>query len=316
MPRTRTIPCAGGCGALCWKSRTCRPPGEQMCRPCQLAQTAAKNAAPNATCAFCQQPFRSYRTSKHGGRFTETCGQVCAGKLGAIRRGQTSDGATARKKRKHSRRRRAIISIGSLTATRVKQLKAEAHHCPLCSVAMVDEPFRPASKELDHIVPLLADGGGGRHEEANVRVICRRCNLARQPKGAPSLRAPDSVIPKRPPRRVAQRKAMVVVTRDSLPPVRQADGQRAARLRSAGWAWRDIAREIGTSPANVGSMARRYGDPELVASWRRPVSCASCAAPLPKDAGLGRPRKYCADCRPRRRWPLSLAVPLHGQEVA
>ncbi|WP_176737962.1 HNH endonuclease [Micromonospora inyonensis] len=56
----------------------------------------------------------------------------------------------------------------------------KARRCPLCAVRMTDQPYLPASKELDHIVPL---GVGGTHTIGNVRIICRACNLKRPKDG-------------------------------------------------------------------------------------------------------------------------------------
>jgi hypothetical protein len=73
--------------------------------------------------------------------------------------------------RRHDRERLTDITPEYEMALRVK-----AKRCPLCDVKMLDEPYLPASKELDHIVP---QGAGGTHTVGNVRIICRTCNLAR-----------------------------------------------------------------------------------------------------------------------------------------
>jgi 5-methylcytosine-specific restriction endonuclease McrA len=186
MPRSASIPCAGGCGRLCWKSWSCRPPGEQMCRSCQMAETVAKRAVPDAQCAFCSNPFRSVRRSD--GTRTECCGRSCAGKLFALRHGKSLGRQSARRKRdlaEKCERRRAVMVLGDVDMAYVAYLKAGALHCPLCSIEMVDEPFLPESKELDHVIPLLA---GGTHTKDNVRIICRYCNLRRPKDGSDELR--------------------------------------------------------------------------------------------------------------------------------
>jgi 5-methylcytosine-specific restriction endonuclease McrA len=61
------------------------------------------------------------------------------------------------------------------------RMRAAASRCPLCRVRLIDEPYRPASKELDHILPL---NQGGAHSIWNVRIICRSCNLRRPKDGS------------------------------------------------------------------------------------------------------------------------------------
>lgn len=61
------------------------------------------------------------------------------------------------------------------------RLRIRARRCPMCAVSMVDEPYLPNSKELDHIVPR---GVGGTHTSGNVRIICRDCNLRRPKDGS------------------------------------------------------------------------------------------------------------------------------------
>lgn len=60
-------------------------------------------------------------------------------------------------------------------------MRAKAKRCPLCKVRLIDAPYLPASKELDHIVPLNI---GGTHTIGNVRIICRTCNLRRPKDGS------------------------------------------------------------------------------------------------------------------------------------
>lgn len=71
-----------------------------------------------------------------------------------------------------------------------RRLRAEAKRCPLCRRRLIEEPYRPASKELDHIVPL---NQGGTHTIYNVRVICRACNQAR-PKDGSDYTGPVSLF--------------------------------------------------------------------------------------------------------------------------
>lgn len=55
-------------------------------------------------------------------------------------------------------------------------MKAAAHDCPICGVEMTDDARRTTSKELDHIIPLVA---GGAHTRDNARIVCKSCNAAR-----------------------------------------------------------------------------------------------------------------------------------------
>lgn len=67
------------------------------------------------------------------------------------------------------------------------RLRANAKRCPLCRIRLVDEPYLPASKELDHIVPL---NKGGAHSIWNVRIICRTCNIRRPKDGSDVTQTP------------------------------------------------------------------------------------------------------------------------------
>jgi hypothetical protein len=60
-------------------------------------------------------------------------------------------------------------------------MRTAVDSCPLCMCRMTDDCRTPTSKELDHIVPLNV---GGTHTVANVRIICRLCNLRRPKDGS------------------------------------------------------------------------------------------------------------------------------------
>lgn len=66
-------------------------------------------------------------------------------------------------------------------------MRVAAKRCPLCQVRMVDQPYLPTSKELDHIVPLNV---GGAHSIFNVRIICRACNVRRPKDGSDIVALP------------------------------------------------------------------------------------------------------------------------------
>lgn len=76
--------------------------------------------------------------------------------------------------------RKAQTRVTDITPEYDIAIRAKAKRCPLCTVVLIDEPYQPASKELDHIVPL---GRGGTHTIGNVRILCRLCNLGRPKSG-------------------------------------------------------------------------------------------------------------------------------------
>lgn len=83
--------------------------------------------------------------------------------------------------RKYHKHRRRVAQLDSdISSADVAHLVASASVCPCCGVRMVGEPG-PAQKQLDHIIPLNV---GGTHTLANVRVICRTCNLRRPKDGS------------------------------------------------------------------------------------------------------------------------------------
>jgi 5-methylcytosine-specific restriction endonuclease McrA len=78
-------------------------------------------------------------------------------------------------------RRKDWSRLTDITPEYETTLRAITKRCPLCAAKLVDKPYLPASKELDHIVPR---GVGGTHTIGNVRIICRSCNLARPDDGS------------------------------------------------------------------------------------------------------------------------------------
>jgi len=180
-------------------------------------------------------------------------------------------------------------------------LRAKAKRCPLCAVKLVDTPYLPNSKELDHIVPRCV---GGTHTAGNVRITCRACNLAR-PKDGSDYVGPVTLW--------AQGEPMVTVTAraarrcehgvppsgrcyDCEPkrPTRAADGQRAAELRAEGMAWNVIAARLSFSTvSNAAKAARVHGSPDAVARWPAERRCRLCGGAIPPTGKRGRPRKEC-----------------------
>jgi len=83
--------------------------------------------------------------------------------------------------RNHLRRTQYRAAFDRVTPEFENALRAKARKCPLCSTRMTDDPLKPNSKELDHIVPRNA---GGTHTIGNVRIICRSCNVRRPKDGS------------------------------------------------------------------------------------------------------------------------------------
>lgn len=81
--------------------------------------------------------------------------------------------------------RRTGQATSDLTPEVDLTMRAAAGLCPLCDQRLCDQPHRPNSKEIDHIVPVCE---GGEHSQRNCRIICRTCNNLRR-KGAKTTRA-------------------------------------------------------------------------------------------------------------------------------
>jgi HNH endonuclease len=80
-------------------------------------------------------------------------------------------------------RRRNARRHHDITPTYEAKLRAKAKHCPMpgCGVRLTNDQYQPTSKELDHIIPIVA---GGTHTIGNVRIICRLCNQKRPTDGS------------------------------------------------------------------------------------------------------------------------------------
>jgi 5-methylcytosine-specific restriction endonuclease McrA len=72
--------------------------------------------------------------------------------------------------RAKNHRRRGVTRDGDFTPADEQAMRLKAKRCPLCKVKLVDDPYLPASKELDHIIPRHMFGT---HTHGNVRIICR-----------------------------------------------------------------------------------------------------------------------------------------------
>lgn len=189
-----------------------------------------------------------------------------------------SDGDPERRKarqRARTHHRKAVGRYGDVTPEFERQLRGKARLCPLCGTRMLDAPYLPESKELDHMVPL---GIGGTHTIGNVRIICRACNIAR-PKDGSDYVGPITLwamepgfMPRAPRRRGPQRtncacgaekrrgrcltcqplqvrarkpKAAYRPARDLTPTERHERALRAARMREQGESWWSIADALG-----------------------------------------------------------------------
>jgi 5-methylcytosine-specific restriction endonuclease McrA len=124
----------------------------------------------------CTEPGCSNPLSTTTTRFRPVCGPCRVKKMPRL----DSEQVKAHQRRK-THIRKARMRYADFTPTQERQMRAKAKRCPLCTVRLIEEPYRPASKELDHIVPL---GVGGTHTLGNVRIICRSCNLARPKDGS------------------------------------------------------------------------------------------------------------------------------------
>jgi hypothetical protein len=102
------------------------------------------------------------------GRFRTTCG-----------REECQRALAHAKSRNRVHIERAAVS--DITAKQEAEMRRKAKDCPLCSVRMVSVPGLPASKELDHILPICV---GGTHTLGNVRIVCRFCNQHRPKDGS------------------------------------------------------------------------------------------------------------------------------------
>jgi hypothetical protein len=202
--------------------------------------------------------------------------------------------AKARQRRK-THTRKAKTRYADFTPAQERDLRSKVKRCPLCRIRMVDEPYVPASKELDHMIPLNM---GGTHTTGNVRIICRTCNI-RRPKDGSDYAGPVTLwathpgfmaLPQRQPRAIprcqcgAEKRNGRCWTCDParIRPSRVADGQRAAAMRAEGHTWSVISQALGW--LNTGACyqaAKAHGDPDVVAQW--PERYARWNGPRPES---------------------------------
>jgi len=80
---------------------------------------------------------------------------------------------------KNRNRKNLLRSLGKtsdITNGYLREILDKTKKCPLCKKQLTNR----TEKHIDHIVPI---GVGGLHMKANIRVICRTCNLTRPKNG-------------------------------------------------------------------------------------------------------------------------------------
>jgi 5-methylcytosine-specific restriction endonuclease McrA len=149
MPSKPNTVCAGSCGRLIWPNYSSA--SQPICRECR-----AQPEQPSFACVACENMFPRRST----GNEAKTC-------------------LDCRRTRRSPSRDWARLT--DITPEYELMLRAKAKRCSLCTVKLTDQPYLPNSKELDHIIP---KGIGGTHTIGNVRILCRRCNIARPKDGS------------------------------------------------------------------------------------------------------------------------------------
>lgn len=163
MARRPDVPCAG-CGKLIWRGTGSLPKGRARCRDCG---GSPRGAIPTSV-------FRLPKPAK-----TCECGQFHVRRspwCTSCARRMTNDRAIS----KNSARRRGFGNA-DVTTTAIRHMRCSARRCRVCAVFLIRVHGLPQSPEIDHIIPLNI---GGRHVLANLRVLCRRCNLLRPKDGS------------------------------------------------------------------------------------------------------------------------------------
>lgn len=206
---------------------------------------------------------------------------------------------SARMKAKTHTRRLTKQAHSDLTPTRAAEIKHLATICAHCEATLTDTPG-PRHKHLDHIVPL---GVGGSHTEANVRVLCRTCNLSRPQDGSDlaeqrallelmglsleHLRSAwnqrssrcQSSRPIGPYRSVSQIQAECVALRRIGRRARvDIKARQAAEMRANGAGWRDISEALNLSVGTLWIYVSRVA-PALIGPHKGPGRYTKCSGP-------------------------------------
>jgi HNH endonuclease len=289
----RFVPCSS-CGRSCPTGKGSRPAAERRCRSCGWTCARARKPAVEAVCKICGLSFVSAQRQLTCSAKCATAARVAALNGGAAGVCTGCGGATPppkqfcepcrdARRREHYRaknyRRRTARRTLDVTQDYERELRVKAKRCPLCKVRLVSKPFLPASKELDHIIPINV---GGTHTIGNVRIICRLCNMRRPDDGSDytgpiTLWAEDPTVvlrPRRAKRCCAQCAGSLTRGRchACAPPQNHVpkpeQGRRAAQLRVAGMTWREIADATGLRGTGSAYLcATKYGEPEVIAAW-------------------------------------------------
>lgn len=164
--------------------------------------------------------------------------------------------------REHMRRaRQRTTDITSADLARLYSAK----RCPLCDTRFDAKPTDPHGQQLDHILPICQ---GGAHVLANVRVICKTCNITRPKDGTDEVQvalwAGDptviETIERTKRKAAAQREhhRQAAALRRYAARARQAE---ALTLRAMGCRWQDIADRMGyANPSGPYLAARAMAD--------------------------------------------------------
>jgi hypothetical protein len=259
---------------------------------------------PDAICQRCAHPFRpKHRDARYCGsecarmgmsehfvasRPTECIEPGCSNPLSTtarqfrsrcnpcrVRRWPPKPETAKAAQRRKTHMRRAKTRYADFTPIQERAMRAKAKRCPLCRVRLIDMPYLPDSKELDHIVPL---GVGGTHTLGNVRIICRACNI-RRPRDGSDYQGPVTLWAQDP----------------SVAPTRQVVRPRCPCGQPL----------KGGRCHTCHPVTRRVPKPRPEPPQPRP--CMDCGTLITPTGWKGRPRKYCEACRPAPR-SLSRAV--------
>jgi 5-methylcytosine-specific restriction endonuclease McrA len=181
MPSKPNTVCAGSCGRLIWPNYSSA--SQPICRECR--------AQPEQPSLDCRRTRRSPSTHPVGcaetgcvrvARKRGWCSTHYNKATGHYFTAATKDPTRERARlRIKTYRRRDWARLTDITPEYELMLRAKAKRCSLCTVKLTDQPYLPNSKELDHIIP---KGIGGTHTIGNVRILCRRCNIARPKDGS------------------------------------------------------------------------------------------------------------------------------------
>lgn len=212
-----------------------RPPRHTYCPACSAARRRARATAK-------AQRRRADPTRREAERLRERSRD----KRRDPQRKKTPSYRAAHAER--SRRRRARTRDTDITQADLARLYS-AKRCPLCDTAFDPNPTEPHGQQLDHILPICQ---GGAHVLANVRIICKTCNITRPKDGTDEVQvalwAGDPTVIETIDQAKRQRTAGSEHRRQAAQLRRYAARARQAEaltLRGMGHRWQDIADHMG-----------------------------------------------------------------------